>query len=447
MHSAKLTLTKFFSLLIVACSLQHAVYSQENSPYSRYGLGDIVPKSNIVSRGMGGIAAGFSDYQSVNFINPASYGNLRSTIFEFAAEADRRTLKSTNPAARFSATNAVISYIQLGIPIKLKKANKKDIFWGMNIGLRPISKINYKIVKNERLSSINDSLSTTYEGSGGLNEAYLGTALTIKHFSIGVNGGYMFGNKDYSTRLKFLNDTVQYAQSNTESQTNFGGLFLNGGIQYQARIKNKKNKRESILRFGAYGNLKQTMSASRDEIVETIAFDAAGNKLRIDSVYTNNLKGKVVYPSTLGVGVSYQTLNWVFGADFETTRWQDYRFYDSTDHVQNSWKIRVGTEYYPLKDNTSFKKYFSFVKYRFGFYYGPDYIRINNSLPEYGFSFGAGFPLKLRKGYYETQTSMLNTAIEFGSRGDKKSNLRESTFRVSIGLSLSDLWFLTQKYQ
>jgi hypothetical protein len=107
----------------------------------------------------------------------------------------------------------------------------------------------------------------------------------------------------------------------------------------------------------------------------------------------------------------------------------------------------VGTEYLPLKDNTPFKKYFSFVRYRFGFYYGPDYIKVNNSLPEYGFSFGAGFPLKLRKGYYETQTSLLNTAIEIGSRGDKKSNLRESTLRISVGLSLSDLWFGRAKYQ
>jgi hypothetical protein len=100
-----------------------------------------------------------------------------------------------------------------------------------------------------------------------------------------------------------------------------------------------------------------------------------------------------------------------------------------------------------LKDNTPYGKYFNFVKYRFGFYYGPDYINVNSSLPEYGFSFGAGFPLKLRKGYYETQTSLLNTAIEFGTRGDKKSNLRESTLRISVGFSLSDLWFGRQKYQ
>lgn len=446
MHLAKLTINKILPVLIVACGLQHTAYSQENSPYSRYGLGDIVPPANIVSRGMGGIAAGYSDFQSVNFINPASYSNLRSTIFEFAVEADTRTLKSINPPARFSATNLVTSYLQLGVPIKMKKANKKDIFWGINFGLRPVSKINYKIAKFERLSGV-DSLGTVFEGSGGINQAYLGTAVSIKHFSFGVNGGYMFGNKDYSTRLSFLNDTVQYAQSNTENKTSIGGLFINGGVQYDYRFKNKKNKRESILRVGAYGNLKQTIGATRDKIVETIQYDAAGSKVRVDSVFENSVSGDIIYPSNLSVGVSYQSTNWVFGVDYETSKWQDYRYFGVKDQLQNSWKVRVGTEYYPLRDNTPFSKYFSFVKYRFGFYVGSDYIKVNNSLPEYGFSFGAGFPMKLRRGYYETQTSMLNTAIEFGSRGDKKSSLRENTLKISVGLSLSDLWFLRQKYQ
>jgi hypothetical protein len=67
-------------------------------------------------------------------------------------------------------------------------------------------------------------------------------------------------------------------------------------------------------------------------------------------------------------------------------------------------------------------------------------------MPEYAFTFGAGFPLKLRRAYYETQTSFLNTAIEIGSRGNKQSNLRETIFRISFGFSLSDLWFRRLKY-
>ena len=446
MHLAKLTITKILPVLIVACGLQHAVFAQENSPYSRYGLGDIVPKTNIVSRGMGGISAGYSDYQSINFINPASYSNLKTTIFEIGAEADTRILKSLSPAARYSATNAVISYLQLGFPIKMKNANKKNIFWAMNMGLRPVSKINYKIAETQRLPGV-DSVGKIFEGSGGVNQAYLGTAISIKHFSLGVNGGYMFGNKDYGTQLTFKNDSVQYAMSYNQTKSNFAGLFINGGIQYEHRMRSKKSKRESVLRFGAYGNLRQSMAATRDVVAETILTDASGTKFRIDSVYEKNTNGTVIYPASLGMGVTYQTINWLFGVDFESTQWQDYRYFGQSDLLQKSWKVRVGTEYYPLKDNTSFKKYFSFVKYRFGFYYGPDYIKVINTLPEFGFSFGAALPLKLRKSYYETQSSILNTAIEFGSRGDKNTNLRENSVRICVGLSLSDLWFGKAKYQ
>jgi hypothetical protein len=212
-------------------------------------------------------------------------------------------------------------------------------------------------------------------------------------------------------------------------------------------MRSKKTKRESVLRFGAYGNLKQSMTATRDVVAETILMDASGNKFRIDSVYEKNTNGTVIYPASLGMGVTYQTMNWLIGVDFERTRWQDYQFFGQSDLVQKSWKVRVGTEYYPLKDNTSFTKYFSFVKYRFGIYYGPDYIKVINTLPEFGFSFGAALPLKLRKSYYETQSSILNTAIEFGSRGDKNTNLRENTVRICLGLSLSDIWFGRAKYQ
>jgi len=62
--------------LVLTVLFYTSVAAQENSPYSRYGFGDLSPNHNIITRGMGGIAAGYSDFQSINFINPASYGNL-----------------------------------------------------------------------------------------------------------------------------------------------------------------------------------------------------------------------------------------------------------------------------------------------------------------------------------------------------------------------------------
>ena len=53
-----------------------------------------------------------------------------------------------------------------------------------------------------------DSISSIYEGSGGVNEAFIGTAIRIKNFSIGFNTGYLFGDKDYDTKLVFIDSVA-----------------------------------------------------------------------------------------------------------------------------------------------------------------------------------------------------------------------------------------------
>ncbi len=436
-----------FALLICTSAI-----AQENSPYSRYGLGDLVPNQNILNRAMGGIAAGYSDFQTINFVNPASYGNLsytpnpngiRNTIFDIGIETDTRRLKSINPSAKYSATNLLISYIQLGLPIKLKRANKKGIFLGISMGLKPVSRVNYKIFSLKRQSI--DSVLDVNEGTGGLNEANIGAGLRIKKFNIGFNTGYRFGNKDYSTIRTLINDSVFYYPGSISSKTNYGSIFLNAGIQYEWITKKK-----AIVRLGAYGNFKQNISASRDFIAETVSYDQSGAYVRVDSVKLINQKGTIVYPATFGVGFTYQdsSNHWMFGADYETTKWSDYRYFGEKENaVKSNWKIKAGAEFLPATaGRTALRKYFSFVRYRAGFYYGPDYINLGNSVAEYGITLGAGFPLKLRRSYYETQSSLLNTSIEFGRRGSNKNNLRENTFRISVGFALSDLWFNRAKY-
>ena len=69
----------------------------ENSPYSRYGLGDQLPSQNIMLRGIGGAAAAYADMRSVNYTNPASYSKIKLATFDFGLEVDSRTLKVTDP--------------------------------------------------------------------------------------------------------------------------------------------------------------------------------------------------------------------------------------------------------------------------------------------------------------------------------------------------------------
>jgi hypothetical protein len=448
MHSVKLTMAKILFVLIVTCGLQMSVSAQENSPYSRYGLGDLTPNQNVFSRGMGGIAAGVADTRSVNFANPASLTSISNTIFDVGTEIDYRILKSTSPAKKFTSANTYVSYLQIAFPLTTPKMAKKNMLWSMSFGLKPVSKINYKIEKTERLTGI-DSLHTLYEGSGGVNQAFLGTGFKYKNFSIGINAGYMFGSKDHSTILTFINDTTFYYVSNSATKTSFGSFFINGGLQYDIVLKKdpKSGNPEKSLRLGVYGNLQQNLNAKSDIIRETIFYDQNGSPYRLDSVYEENVKGSITYPANVSVGAAYEDAHWMVGADFDYGNWANYRYLGQADQVQNNWTFRAGTQYFPAKLNTPVKKYFNFVKYRAGLYYGTDYINTSKNRPEYGFTLGTGMPLTtLKRISYTGEYVVLNTALEFGSRGNKQTNIRENVVRFSIGVSMNARWFQKPKY-
>ncbi|HMJ48851.1 MAG TPA: hypothetical protein VK498_16075 [Ferruginibacter sp.] len=426
----------FFTFFIYTITI-----AQENSPYSRYGVGDLTPNRNILNRGMGGVAAGYSDYQVINLLNPASLGSIVTTIFDLGGGVDIRTLKSNTTPQKFSSVNANMSYLQLGFPISTKRMIKNGNSWGLSFGLRPISSINYKIEKNERLPGV-DSLNTIYEGTGGITRINVSTGMKIKKFSFGISTGYAFGKKDYSTQLRFNNDTVTYYSSNTATQTRFGGIFLDAGLQYEIKIK------KGILVLGAYGNLQQNLNAKRDNINETIAFDASNGNVNIDTVsFSKDVKGKVTLPASFGTGFTYTERHWVVGADVEMANWVAYRYYGQTDAVQNNWKLRAGAQYFPANENTPANKYWRFVKYRAGIYYGTDYIKLNSSRPDYGITLGAGLPLTsfqwLRRGEYV----VMNAGVELGQRGNKQTqSLREGIARFSIGISMNARWFQKPKY-
>ncbi len=45
------------------------------------------------------------------------------------------------------------------------------------------------------------------------------------------------------------------------------------------------------------------------------------------------------------------------------------------------------------------------------------------------------------------QASIINLSLEYVKRGNNDNLLKENIFRVSVGLSLSDLWFGKHKYE
>ncbi|MEO7983198.1 MAG: hypothetical protein ABI688_03850 [Bacteroidota bacterium] len=452
------------TILVLVFTAVEPVFSQDNSPYSRYGMGDLIPSANITGRALGGISAGYTDFLSINFSNPASYSSFQAlleqkskklvsgrAILDVGMNFENRTLKEASPAKSFTASNALFSYIQVGVPLKNN--------WGLSFGLRPLSRISYNIVRNEVLKDPVtgvriDSATTSYKGDGGAYLASVGTGFSLFHhvsakgeqkLSIGFNGGYYFGGKDYSTRRTLINDTVEYYRANYETKTNFGSLYANAGLQYKLPLSSKV-----MLTIGAYGNWGQETQATQDVLRETFVFDENQGNLRLDSVSDKrNVEGKISIPAAYTLGFVAQKSaignkegGWLFGIDFTQQNWDSYRFYGQKDSVRNCWQLKVGGQINPIPK----RNYFSNVAYRFGFNIGPDYIKVKQDLPQLGMSFGMGLPVALSR-QAPNQVTLVNVAFEYGKRGNNDNLLRESTFRFSLGFSLSDFWFIKRKYE
>lgn len=298
-----------------------------------------------------------------------------------------------------------------------------------------------------------DTALTRNQGSGGSYLASAGAGVTLfrreKHLmeeklSIGLNAGFLFGEKDYSTRRDFLNDTVAYYKANYETKTNFGGLYFTAGLQYKLPVSNKM-----MLTLGAYGNWGQKIKGSQDILRETYIYDDNAGNIRLDSVYVRrDLKGNVELPAQFTVGFVLQKFvvpnkegGWLIGVDFNKQNWDNYRFYGQKDSVKTKWDIKIGGQFNPVPK----RNYFSNVAYRFGLFTGPDYINVGQKLSQLGVTFGLGLPVAISR-QAPNQTTYINMAFEYSKRGNNDNVLKENMFRFSLGFSLSDIWFIKRKY-
>lgn len=434
-----ITKARYYILLLILSSTSISSISQINSPYSRYGLGDISPNNgNIVNRSMGGVSAAYRDFQSVNFLNPATYTNIRVTTYDVSTEVESRTMSNADKSDKFNSANFLFNYLTIGVPL-----NKRGT-WGMAFGLRPITKINYKIESHERIffsQNVSDSVTTLYEGNGGSYNAFAGMGAKWGGLSVGFNTGYHFGQSEISTRRMFENDTIIYNKSNSATNTSFGNIFLEAGLQYE--IKLSKNK---FLRLGTTYSLQQKLNASKDVVRETFSYNGNGGTYQLDSVYMNTISGKINYPESYSVGLLYEELDkWMIGVQYDATNWNRFSVYDEkqTNEIASNYTLRIGGQITPKFGDQNF---WNRNTYRAGFYFGKDFIDIkNNQLPIFGVTLGTGIPIR-RFSYYTNQFTTVNLGFEYGKRGNSSASLSENIFKINVGLSLSDIWFIKRKY-
>jgi len=407
-----------------------AFFAQEgtSSPYSFYGIGDIKFKGTIENRSMGSISV-FPDSIHINIQNPAHFASLKLTGFSVGGTYSNT--KSITETQEAKSRRTSLDYLAIGLPIgKL----------GIGFGLMPYSSVGYKI---GNVTDIRDSNNTIirsefsrYNGIGGVNKVFVGIGYQLtKKINIGADIQYNFGSIETSN-LEYQSD-LQYG-SRENNTSDLSGVNFDFGLTYQTKI-NSKNTFFSSLSYTPESKL--TLGNTRDIQVIELLSTSAVRVIEIQSIPIEDTTIKL--PSKLSIGSGFgQVKKWLIGGEisFIQNSVMSNRFNDIEDSVfENSIRYSLGGFFIP--NYNSFSKYYKRVVYRGGLRYeNTGLVLQNKSITDFAGTFGLGLPLG---GTF----SNINIGLEIGKRGTKYYNLVEENYvNISVGLSLSDKWFVKRKY-
>lgn len=405
-------------VLTMGLFFQAIAQQNTNSPYTRFGFGELVDAIPGDQKAMGGVSIATRNPISINSMNPASYSSIDSMTFMFDVGMTGLASQFTDPSGSARSFTSNLEYITMEFPLA------KNL--GFSAGVIPFSFGGYNF-SNQDSVSLNGNLSDPtyvsftrqYYGAGGISQIYAGLGWKfLNHFSAGINAYYMFG-KGYNVRsLSFSNASYnQSIQSNVLDVKNFR---LRYGLQYFDNFNKNDNFAVGLIfEPGAAlnGSFSQiTVGNPSDTIVYDDEFDM---------------------PMTFGVGLNYQMGNkMTVAADYMRENWGDARFFGRTDSLQNRYKMSVGLEYVP---NYRGQKYFDRVKYRLGFKMNNPYYKVNGASPatNFGLTCGLGLPLA-------TSKSELNLALEYGKIGST-AMFREDYLKLSLNVTFNEMWFFKRK--
>ncbi|MCT4629942.1 hypothetical protein [Winogradskyella sp.] len=434
--------------LIVICItiLSSSVFAQQGtaSPYSFYGIGSLKFKGTVENRSMGGIGV-YLDSIHINLRNPASYvgknidaypfdGESRPVKFAVAGTASRVTLKGES--GEDNANSSSFDYIALSVPIGK---------FGFGFGLLPYTSVGYKL---DNIDNDGDIVNR-FRGEGGVNRVFAGFGYQIsKKLNAGVDVNYNFGNVQ-NTAIEFAytpdGNLVQY-QTRENSRSDLSGLNLNFGLAYKTRISDKLEL-SATATYAPESKLTSDNARTFSTIVINTQTDieATLNTSEVDLDAQNLRETKLTLPSRLSFGAGLgKPKSWFVGAEYTFQNTSDFSnpFYSNdVSTFENASQISVGGFYIP--DFDAFSGYFKRVVYRAGFNYANTGLVVKNeSIKEFGISFGLGLPVGNR-----TLFSNANFGFEIGKRGTTNNNLIQENFiNFNVSLSLNSRWFRQKKY-
>ena len=410
-------------LLAAAASVVGIQAQNVTTPYSMYGYVILGDRATSMQRQMGSVGYAMNSGRQINVMNPASYAAIDSLTFLFDMGADVAIVHQKEGDVKKRTTGGGLDYITMQFPISK--------YLGGSVGLLPYSSVGYAFGKDIKFGALEN------QGSGGINQAYLGFAGKFAGFSLGFNVAYSFGN--------IINDVYatpeSTGQSLVEHVMEIRDWDITIGAQYTARLS--RTDRMSVgLTFSPKKSLHGHTWVTAREATQTSA--------EPDTMAYSNLAGKYFTPMSLGAGVSYRherTSSWMVEADVTYQEWSKAGYaplYETgKDHTEdnlvfqgmkfnNRLRYAVGGEFVPkIRGN-----YLERIAYRAGVYYTDDYLNIRgNRLREFGLTCGFGLPTPEGK-------TMINLGFEWKHRAAHPQTLiTENYFNINLGINVNELWF------
>lgn len=438
--------SKAFVLCLLLLSITAEIKAQKNtdSPYSRYGIGLLNQARFNGNFGLGGVGYAWRPYhykpqvydslarsnaklndRGSNFINPAnpaSFSNISLTTFE--ASMVSRNTEYTSGAQSRTGSNTQFGHMAVAFPVGEN--------WGVGFGIRPFSSVGYDYSLSSSINGV--GVTNQYEGSGGVNEIFFGTAAQInKNFSVGVSGKYLFGNIVDDRRIVYGDGAINFFNTYDQRDIRVNNFSLDFGAQYFKSLNN-----ESRIIVGLKVSPGDELNANQSQLIRNYEGINGLERFKDTSLFIDDENTSIPFAPTYGIGIAYEIKKkWIVAADYTQLAW-DSKLEQGVLFENNS-RFNFGFERYT--NPSAFGSYFKKMGYRLGASYNSSLLVVEGEdISEFGISFGISMPL--RKSF-----STLNFGVEFGQRGKDENGLtQEEFFNFQFGVTINDKWFIKRKY-
>ena len=400
-------MTKTLVIVVIHVCTAIASLAQGGSNYSAIGLGDMRRSVGALYDGMAGTAIAMPNDHGINIVNPALLGMSLYTRLQVGYRFNQHQASQGDLST--NQNNGEIDGLMVLFAVDTLHG------FGVSFGVIPYSSVNY--LTERPLSTPVDGTPLTgralQQGSGGTSAIQIGASGRVGKLYAGISMQALFGVISLSEFL-YVDAINERVQSSTSYDVR--GMLLRAGLFY----------RTSSISLGGYvsGGPRGSMNSVYR------AAGLLGSSVYVDSTLT--VAGTTDFPFSVGVGASTSLGRAIVGADLE---WSDHSGVDVNPRADASYDRSLRASLgYSLQAAHYAPTFWDKLGFRAGLSYQRMYYTFQGSpVHEYAAAAGFDFPLG--------QSATVDAALQGGYRGPDTGSLSEFFARLTVTVSIGEIWF------